>query len=365
MRMCMLRPDCRKAEARCGCAAPPRWVRFTRSTLSSSRCDKPATPVLNLLAFLLTHPPRRLTHPPPPPALQVFAVWSNHLDSARNRVSACKKLDTFKRAMLKCQQDPRTDGLDLLNWLSRPSQHVMRQPLVLGNLLELTPPEHPGHASLVLANKRVNAMVISVDAKKRDYEQRTRLVELYARLRGTSDESDELVQPHRQLLREGELAEVTRAAGASAAVGTGGGEASQTGRANKKAAAAAYPSVGDLEAGVVPSAAGVDGGNGGGGGGGGGGFALRCFGMIGGDDAPRYGLLCNDSFWYCEVLRGNRYNLIHVFLLDYRADAAPALEDRREDPLEMISLIHPLKFSIIIIIGIINIILFLLLSLLL
>ena len=182
---------------------------------------------------------------------KVFSVWSNHLDSARNRVEACKKLDAFSKTMRKCQEDPRTDRADLLNWLSRPSQHLMRQPMVMTNLLEMTPPEHPAHASLDAANERIKAVVNLVDRKKSDYEQRARLVELLGRLRGEDDDAGDddgsLVQPHRQLLREGELYE-----------GSDEGDSGMGG-------------------------------------------------------APRYGLLCNDSFWLCETLRGNRFNLLHVF----------------------------------------------------
>ena len=85
-------------------------------------------------------------------------------------------------------------------------------------------------------------------------EMRARLVELHERLRGEEDFGEALVQPHRQLLREGELREVSREGGG------GGGAASVNQRG-----------------------------------------------------APKYGLLCNDSFWLCETLRGNRFNLLHVF----------------------------------------------------
>ena len=224
---------------------------------------------------------------------KVFAIWSNQLDSARSRVDACKKTDAFRRALASCQQDPRTDGADLLNWLSRPSQHVMRQPLVLGNLLDFTPPQHPSRAALEEAMEKIKAVVSAVDAKKRDYEQRTRLVELHTSVRGL-EEVEELVQPHRQLLREGELAELRR--GASLKEGGGG----QLGQSNSRE-----------ELGAAMES--------GGGGGGGGGGLLRCFGT---EDGPshRYGLLCNDSFWYCEMLRGNTYNLIHVFHLRKPSD---------------------------------------------
>lgn len=156
-----------------------------------------------------------------------------------------------------------------------PYQHLMRQPLVLQNLLELTRPEHPTHADLQAALERVKVVVVAVDQKKQDYEQRAKLLAVAGRMRGTL--SDEIVQPHRYVMREGELLEITRQSAPFASkytstsdpAGDTHGEGEPTGN--------------------EPTTA------------------------RGANGAPRYGLLCNDSFWYCELLRGNRYKLLHVF----------------------------------------------------
>ena len=50
---------------------------------------------------------------------RVFSAWSNQMDSARNRIDACKKLDDFRRTLHRCQLDERTERADILNWLSR------------------------------------------------------------------------------------------------------------------------------------------------------------------------------------------------------------------------------------------------------
>lgn len=151
----------------------------------------------------------------------------------------------------------------------------MRQPLVLQNLLELTPAKHPAHGELQAALEKVRVIVVAVDKKKQDYEQRAKLIDIAGRLRGS--ESDALVQPHRYLLREGELLEIARQSAPFAAKYTStesaGAEAHAEDAPNGQGAATTRASSG----------------------------------------APRYGLLCNDSFWYCEVLRGNRYSLLHVF----------------------------------------------------
>ena len=48
---------------------------------------------------------------------KVFQEYCNNLDYARNRVDACKKHEVFKRAFKQCQEDPRSKGMDLHNWL--------------------------------------------------------------------------------------------------------------------------------------------------------------------------------------------------------------------------------------------------------
>jgi hypothetical protein len=205
-------------------------------------------------------------------------VWLNGLDSARARLGACTKLDTFRRVLLRCQADPRTDGVDLDNWLARPGQHVMRQPLVVANLLDFTQPEHPDYASLRTALEAVQSIVTEVNNKKADYEQRGKLVALQSRLRG-HDDVDELVQPHRQLLREGELYELESLSPSSA---SSGGPPYSPAMGSKGRA--------DPPDTHTPK-----------------GRRNRAHG------APKFGVLCNDSLWLCEALRGNRYSVLHVF----------------------------------------------------
>lgn len=66
---------------------------------------------------------------------KVFQFWIYNLDSARARVDATKKLDAFKKMYNACLRDARSKGLDVHNWLQRPNQHLMRQPLLLDALV--------------------------------------------------------------------------------------------------------------------------------------------------------------------------------------------------------------------------------------
>ena len=79
----------------------------------------------------------------------MFQEYCNNIDNARLRIESCMKLETFKRAFRKCQEDQRAKGLNLQNWLMRPNQPLMRQPLLLEALLKNTPKEHPDHDRLL------------------------------------------------------------------------------------------------------------------------------------------------------------------------------------------------------------------------
>jgi hypothetical protein len=129
---------------------------------------------------------------------KVFSDWSFNLESARNRVDACKKLEHFRTALNTCQvreahaprrartfppcayvptvrvrsrrartfapcactsarshrshcawqADPRSEFADILNWLNRPNQHLMRQPMIVENLRDRTRKARPGCTSL-------------------------------------------------------------------------------------------------------------------------------------------------------------------------------------------------------------------------
>ena len=78
------------------------------------------------------------------PTFHVAQEWIYHLDSARARVDATKKHDAFKKMYNACLRDHRSKGLDIHNWLQRPNQHLMRQPLLLDALVgSMHHSEHP------------------------------------------------------------------------------------------------------------------------------------------------------------------------------------------------------------------------------
>ena len=200
------------------------------------------------------------------------------------------KLETFKRAFRKCQEDQRAKGLNLQNWLMRPNQHLMRQPLLLEALLKNTPKEHPDHDRLLQGLNKAKEIVQHIDENKHAHAQAVKLVALHGRLRG---HFEELVVPSRHLLREGAMHELHKAAvkPGAAALATLGTSNIMGERETNRRTGGEERTTSMRRRTINVSAA-----------------TASTFAR-----SAHYGFLCNDSLWYCEALRGNKYKVIHVF----------------------------------------------------
>ncbi len=92
------------------------------------------------------------------PSIGAFQAYINTSDDSRHRVGAMKKQSVFRKDVFaECQADPRCRNLDLHNWLMRPPQHLMRQPLLLRAVLEHTDAEHPDWPRLTAALRKIRA----------------------------------------------------------------------------------------------------------------------------------------------------------------------------------------------------------------
>ena len=120
-------------------------------------------------------------------------------------MDALTKQEAFKAAFEKCQADPRADRHDLHDWLIRPPQQLMRQPMLLNAILENTDEAHADFGALRRACAAIQAEVTRVNEQKRQYERQQNWQHVHQRLRG---EFSQAVRPHRQLLRKGGMQEI-------------------------------------------------------------------------------------------------------------------------------------------------------------
>ncbi|KAL4939870.1 hypothetical protein BDV06DRAFT_197817, partial [Aspergillus oleicola] len=99
---------------------------------------------------------------------QVFLTHIPHMEKVyaeylKNHDAANKKLQSLQR---KWASD-LTSAWDLDSLLVKPVQRILKYPLLLSELLDSTPPEHPDHASLVKGLEEVTNISVRINEMKR------------------------------------------------------------------------------------------------------------------------------------------------------------------------------------------------------
>lgn len=101
---------------------------------------------------------------------QVYGAYLKNHDAANQRLSALKDTSTVKCWLDECHNNASdiTSAWDLDSLLVKPTQRVSKYPMLLQQLLETTPPNHPDHEALKTAAKDSIGMLTRInDAKKR------------------------------------------------------------------------------------------------------------------------------------------------------------------------------------------------------
>ncbi|KAL6239155.1 hypothetical protein BDW75DRAFT_168108 [Aspergillus navahoensis] len=103
---------------------------------------------------------------------QMEKVYTEYL---KNHDAANKKLQTLQRSanvtiwLNECREwaSDLTSAWDLDSLLVKPVQRILKYPLLISELLESTPPDHPDHASLVKALEEVTNISVRINELKR------------------------------------------------------------------------------------------------------------------------------------------------------------------------------------------------------
>jgi hypothetical protein len=96
--------------------------------------------------------------------------------------------------------------LDLMSYMIMPVQRVPRYVLLLKELSKHTSPNHSEWQAIEDALLKIKDVTADINEAKRQMENMTRLMEVQSRIQG---EFGTLVVPHRRLIREGKLQEMT------------------------------------------------------------------------------------------------------------------------------------------------------------
>lgn len=96
-------------------------------------------------------------------------------------------------------------GLDLMSYLIMPVQRIPRYELLLREMKRLTPASHPEYPRLCDAFDKIQNIGSHINEEQRQVENMSKLLEIQNRISG---EFGTLMQPHRRLVREGQLTKV-------------------------------------------------------------------------------------------------------------------------------------------------------------
>ncbi|KAI9220277.1 Dbl homology domain-containing protein [Blastocladiella britannica] len=135
----------------------------------------------------------------------MYSIFINAFDRANSELDKwINKRKKLRQFLNTAKTDARHHQLNFQAYLLLPIQRIPRYRLLLLDLLKHTPVDHPDHEELVKALGEVERRAAEINERKRDQENTEKLLALHAKLRA-GPIKEELMKPHRKLLREGDL----------------------------------------------------------------------------------------------------------------------------------------------------------------
>ncbi|KAI9099278.1 hypothetical protein DFS34DRAFT_61648 [Phlyctochytrium arcticum] len=143
------------------------------------------------------------------PSPAVSASTQPPSQTIAQRAASKARAKQFRDFSIEVKKDPRHTQNSLQSFLILPVQRLPRYKLLVDELLECTPPEHPDYHELRKAREEVRRRVEECNEKKREWEARERGLNVLLRVRvkpwSSGAETVKHVRPGRKFLREGEL----------------------------------------------------------------------------------------------------------------------------------------------------------------
>jgi len=140
-----------------------------------------------------------------------FKLYKRYLNGYTACLTAFSDLRTnqkFQSFLSTVKQNLAKEGtLDLMSYMIMPVQRVPRYVLLLKELNKYTSPSHSEWQAIENALLKIKDVTADINEAKRQMEHMTRLMEVQSRIQG---DFGTLVVPHRRLIREGKLQEMTQ-----------------------------------------------------------------------------------------------------------------------------------------------------------
>ncbi|KAJ1657924.1 hypothetical protein IWQ61_002743 [Dispira simplex] len=136
--------------------------------------------------------------------IRIYSVYVNNFDNATELLTDLEKQrKKFTKFLALARRHSDHNQLNLLGYLLLPVQRVPRYKLLLEQLLETTPRDHPDYPDLVRALEEVRDRADEINEKKRDQERNVKVIQIANQIRGS--QRIQLIQPHRRFIRRGTL----------------------------------------------------------------------------------------------------------------------------------------------------------------
>jgi len=200
---------------------------------------------------------------------RIFTQFCCDYERCQKLLAALQKREAFSTAFDECEKFSKQP---LSNWLATPFQHPIHKKNVLETILKHTAKEHTDQQKIQAALEAMEATLDSINDAVRAAGERLDMQKVKDALVG---KCDDFVVPGRKLLRQGAM--------------------HQLGRSRAAGSTCTYMLI-DMCEGTIPPMLNGDGASGG--------SSYR---------AVHHAILCNDSLWFAEVLRGEKYMISHVF----------------------------------------------------
>jgi len=149
--------------------------------------------------------------------IDLFRVYTQYVKNFNNAITtiqeAKSKNQAFKIFLKHALEDPGAQNLDLQAYLIIPIQRIPRYKLLLQDMLDHTNKDHPDHADLSKACEKITDIAATVNEKKRDAENISKVLNIQDTLSsgGKNPDGMNLAEPHRRFIREGILVEIENA----------------------------------------------------------------------------------------------------------------------------------------------------------
>ncbi|KAG0254545.1 hypothetical protein BG011_005667 [Mortierella polycephala] len=142
------------------------------------------------------------------PFLKMYSSYVKSYTSALAHINECIiRNERFAEFLKTTARRPECKNLDFQAYLMLPVQRIPRYRMLLGNLLQHTPVDHPDHRKLQTAFESMEQTATIVNENIRQHEMFGEMVDLQSKINGLSEP---LVAPGRSLLKHGSVWKICR-----------------------------------------------------------------------------------------------------------------------------------------------------------